>query len=278
MKYHIILTVVFENHHIFYENYNAIISQNSNAKFKFIVIDNSSKPDTFYVDFFLKNSNIEYINSVSFPISKLKSNSFHHAFALDYGVRVIQKKFKKIESLIVIDPDYFVFGNDWISILSEYVTKNDYYFIGSPWASKWTHKYKNFPCVQCMIIRGDLISKLPSFTPINYNNKPLYYFWKIVYSNRYLQFLSKFLVNHVFDTGSQIYNKYQKKLNITFKELTFSELLQTEFFSKFKKYEFILDKIIQIPNEVELFKYKDIFTVHFRTFGNSILKNNNLTK
>jgi hypothetical protein len=271
LKYIVVLTVIYEDYTVFFHNYESIVSQNKEIELRFVVVDNSKYPNSLYVDKLRDKKNIHYLRNHIVPKLKLKSNSFHHSLGLDLGISFIQKSYQEVHSMIVIDPDYFVFGDNWISCLTNFMFENNYMIAGSPWAKRWTHKYKNFPCVQCMIIVGDLIPKLPSFAPINSKNYLLYHFWNLVYSNRYIQYLSKFFVNHVFDTGSQIFYNYRNKHNFVFTEITLSELYQSDFFLNYSNFKFILNAIEDVPGHLEVFRFNHFFTVHFRTFGNSIL-------
>jgi len=276
LKKYIVLTVIYEDYTSFIHNYESIVYQNKDIELRFVVVDNSKYPNSVYVNKLKDKYNIHYLRNNSVPKLKLKKNSFHHSIGLDLGISFIQKSYDEIHSLIVIDPDYFVFGNNWISCLTDFMFENNYLFAGSPWAKRWTHKYKNFPCVQCMIINGDLIRQLPSFAPINAKNYLLYHFWNFIYSNRYIQYISKFFIDHVFDTGSQIFYKYNTNSSFVFKEIALSELYQSDFFRNYSNCEYILSAIENIPEQLEIFRFNQFFTVHFRTFGNSIISQNYL--
>jgi len=272
-KKFVVLSVIYENYDIFLRNYDAIIRQNIKSDIIFVIVDNTSSPNQSYVNDLILKDNVIYFYNVSKARYSFKNNSFHHAIALDLGINIIINRKINPETLIILDPDYFIFGTNWVHSFHNIMKRKRILFLGSPWGMKWANKYKNFPCVQCLLVDGNLISNLPSFTPVDTSKYYIMLFWRIVYSNRYLSYFVSKLLNHVFDTGSLIYNRYQNTPNVIFREISYDDLIKKNFYSNFSEFEVIMSMIKNLSNQIEIFEFDVIKCVHFRSFGN--LNSNN---
>jgi len=264
----IILSVIFENYDVFRKNYECIIRQNTNSEITFLIVDNTLDPDKSFIDEFSLKNNIIYQHNIITPEYAIKTNSFHHAIALDQGIKLIIDRAISSNLLVILDPDYFIFGLNWISSMNDFMKREGISFFGSPWANKWVNKYKNFPCVQCMLIDIKLLNDLPSFAPLDTKKLLNFMFWRVVYLNRYIShFVNKFF-NHVFDTGSLIYYKFRNNPSSIFREINFNDLTKKKFFTDHSDFNLILLMIKKSSTQVEIFEFEKFTGVHFRSFGN----------
>lgn len=268
MKRIIILSVIYNNYSYFKENYISIIEQNPISELRFIVVDNSEIVDESQAKDLINNPIIDYLHNTVKPKFNLKKNSFHHAIGLDSGLKYIKKLGINYDLLVVLDPDYFIFGQDWISVILNVMENNKFLIGGSPWGLRWKNKYKNFPCVQCIFISPLLVSRMPSFAPLNPKANIVINIWEYIYKNRYVAFFVSKLVNNVFDTGSLVYSKFQKEKYFLFEEISSKELESLGFY-KNKLQANILNHINCNLNSIEVFQFYGLISVHFRSFGNS---------
>jgi hypothetical protein len=266
----IILSVIFNNYEVYLNNYECILEQNKNEDIIFMVVDNSSLIIKESVHYLKSLNNVVYIKNDVLPSYTFKRNSFHHAIALDVGINFIKLNKFTHKKLIVMDPDYFVFGNEWISFLSKKMDDNHLCFLGSPWGLAWGRKYKNFPCVQFMMLGVHKINNFPTFAPVDVSNSTKFLIWRILYANRYVShFVTKFL-DHVVDTGSEIYYSYYGAKIFLFKETTRMRY-ETGVFMKIKAVsEWVYHHAELNKDCIELFDFEGGFTMHFRSFGNAI--------
>lgn len=87
--------------------------------------------------------------------------SYHHAQALNKALDVISSRY-----LLVLDPDFFIFENDWVNTVLSYMSAKNLSFWGAPYYPNLTWKRRYFPTVSCMLI--DLEKVRPEqldFTP-----------------------------------------------------------------------------------------------------------------
>ena len=130
-------------------------------------------------NFFSYEKKLELINKDIFIHEGVEQNetihknfrgSYQHAESLNSFFR--QNKIKT-KYLLIIDPDFYIIYNDWISKVTKYMDKKRIDFFGSPWHPKWYKKYRNFPCVHCLFINLENINQDSlDFTPnlINKNS------------------------------------------------------------------------------------------------------------
>lgn len=260
--------MIYENYDIFICNYDAIIRQNKVSDITFVVIDNTSLPNQNFVEEFKLKDNFIYYHNTNQPKYSIKKNSFHHAIALDLGIDIILSRKINPYSLLVLDPDYFIFGQNWVPAFCNIMKNENILFLGSPWGNKWVNKYKNFPCVQCLLIDGKLLSNLPSFSPLDTNKYSIMLFWRIVYSNRYLSYFVNIFFDHVFDTGSLIYKRFHNTRSKVFNEISFGELIKGSFYSNYSEFNNIISRVKNLSSKVEIFEFDEFKCLHFRSFGN----------
>jgi hypothetical protein len=87
--------------------------------------------------------------------------SYHHATALNRALDYIKTRY-----LLILDPDFYIVRQDWVQFVVDYMESNHLVFFGVPWHPKWYTKYRYFPCVHCLFIDLNKISKENiDFTP-----------------------------------------------------------------------------------------------------------------
>lgn len=68
--------------------------------------------------------------------------------------------------LLVLDPDFFIYFDNWIASVTAYMSAKKIVFFGAPWHPKWFTKYRGFPCVHCLFIDTHAVDiKSLDFTP-----------------------------------------------------------------------------------------------------------------
>jgi len=259
------LTVVYNNYEILNKNLNLVNLLNKNTDISYYIVDNSDFNKKSKINF---NKKFYYCVNRKYPKNNFKKNSFHHAFALDYGLRKILKSKIKYDFLIVLDPDYFCLEKNWILNLCSYMNRDSINILGSPWSKKWNNKYRNFPCIQFSIYSEIIYKKIQTFAPCNYKGikgKIDYNINRIIY-NKYLYHLFfKFFLNHVIDTGSSIFYYFNNIKTYVFEETLYEKMnplslkILKENNISFKNYD---------SSSAEVFKFYDMNTLHFRYFGN----------
>ncbi|HEY0220782.1 MAG TPA: hypothetical protein VGC58_01010, partial [Candidatus Paceibacterota bacterium] len=80
--------------------------------------------------------------------------SYHHASGLNLALKEVKTRF-----VLILDPDFFIIRKNWIEDVLEYMTKNELVFFGAPYNPKRYMKYRYFPCIHCMFIDLDKVSK-----------------------------------------------------------------------------------------------------------------------
>lgn len=68
--------------------------------------------------------------------------------------------------LLVLDPDFFIYFDNWIASVTAHMSAQKIDFFGAPWHPKWFTKYRGFPCVHCLFIDTHAVDiKSLDFTP-----------------------------------------------------------------------------------------------------------------
>ena len=78
------LTVIYNNYKILNKNLKLVNSLNKNIDITYYIIDNSDKKNKNEIN---ENEKINYYTNEKYPKNNFKKNSFHHAYALDYGLK-----------------------------------------------------------------------------------------------------------------------------------------------------------------------------------------------
>jgi putative sugar O-methyltransferase len=87
------------------------------------------------------------------PLDLSKPNacrgSYQHAAALN---RFIREQDFKTRYLLILDPDFFILRENWITEVCKHIETKKLWFFGATWHPKWFSKYRYFPSVHCMLI------------------------------------------------------------------------------------------------------------------------------
>jgi hypothetical protein len=267
-----ILSVIYNNHNLFELNFDLISSLNKDLNIRFFIIDNSNYTVDNFKESIFCNSNVVYYKNDFNPKIEFKMNSYHHAYALDFGINLIKNESKNFDYFLVIDPDLYIFGDNYLTEYMTRMSKMDIQIFGIPWALKWKNKYKNFPCVHFMLLKIDLISDLPSFEPISKNRFLMFNLIKYLQKNKYLNHLSSFVFDHVPDTGSELFLFLKNKKTVVFKETEYKKLKEFARKNLFDiKYPKLISLLFDNNTTVEVFSYENTIAAHLRCHGNRLL-------
>ena len=264
------LSVIYNNYEILNKNLKLVNSLNNNIDITFYIIDNSDEKNKSKIH---ENEKINYYTNEKYPKNNFKKNSFHHAYALDYGLKKLIESKNQYDFLIVSDPDYFLLGKNWIYNLCNFMNNESINIMGSPWGVKWRNKYKNFPCIQFSIYDDNTFRNIQTFAPCNYiglKGKIEFNFNRIIYNKYCYNIFFKFFLNHVIDTGSSIFYNFKKYKTYLFEEIIFDKM-NIESQNTIK--EINLNHKKYSLNTAEVFKFFNINSIHFRYFGNLTLNN-----
>jgi hypothetical protein len=263
-----VLSVIFENHDVFKYNYHCIKTQNRSADITFVIVDNSEAVDHNFISQFENDPSVHYLRNGSKPSYQIKRNSFHHALGLDCGIKYALENNLYFEKIIVIDPDYFLIGDDWLFRFSKSMDASASDFLGSPWGARWRNKYRNFPCVQFMMIDRKVLKTLPTFAPIDSNKKLRFFLWRVAYSNRYLAHLLGKLFDHSVDTGSVIFERFKSSRALVMRELGAGAIEGRKIRDVTRSFEQLRVNLRLASGSVEIFELEATIGLHFRSFGN----------
>ena len=80
--------------------------------------------------------------------------SFHHALGLSRGVDAASARY-----LLILDPDFFLLGQDAVSTLLARMKDDKLVALGVPWTPDLHYKWRNAPCMHCLLIDLEQIPK-----------------------------------------------------------------------------------------------------------------------
>ncbi len=84
----------------------------------------------------------------------IASASYHHASGLNKAVQEATTRF-----VLVLDPDFYITRNMWVSEVLTYMKSNSIGFFGVPYNPKRYMKYRYFPCIHAMFIDLERVKK-----------------------------------------------------------------------------------------------------------------------
>jgi hypothetical protein len=136
---------------------------NPGVFFELYVIDNSRHAGGACVH---ENELWKVVDGISTSDSKISPQSqasSQHGLALNSFIanHTITNRY-----LLVLDPDFFIYFDNWIGSVTAYMSDQRLDFFGAPWHPKWFTKYRGFPCVHCLFIDTHSVDiKSLDFTP-----------------------------------------------------------------------------------------------------------------
>ena len=272
-----LLTVNYKSAIWLNQNIEILRTLNTSISFKWIVVNNTPEScdlrEVFDPDFtILKGS--PYLGKNQFPAT------YHHAQGLNSALPYI-----KSDYLIVIDPDFFLYFHDGLSLILNHMAVNNLSFFGVPWHPIRPSKYRDFPCVHFMAIdtsRVDLknlnfspfyehgmftpLSLLPSYpTYIRYFHflkilKVLDIFFTSFLHLPILQLGKRFQNGRSLDTGSSVYMQYFASNNHDSEVV--SPIFHPSQINKISdRFRFVVDRFVDlfVPSFLKLHPYRYSF-------------------
>ncbi len=95
------------------------------------------------------------------------SGSYAHGLALQACLQNLKTRY-----VLVLDPDFYLVRQDWVSIILGHMARNELGFFGAPWHPRWFQKYRDFPCVHCLFVDRERAELSPDdFLPDLINTK-----------------------------------------------------------------------------------------------------------
>lgn len=126
------------------DNMKMFVSQNSNESLNFYIAIPKNKKDYFLKK--IENLNNEIINIIlvnlinsNKSIDKKFKGSYQHGTSLNECMSEVNKYYKEDDRVIIIDPDFFVIGKNWIQkLINSKLTNKNTSIV--PWCPRWTQK------------------------------------------------------------------------------------------------------------------------------------------
>ncbi len=158
-----ILTVSFNSWRYLLLNYN-LLQKLGFSDVKWIIVNNTpelniNSPAYNYLS---NRPNVLILDGIEKHILKKNLNitqaegSFHHGFALNKGVRYCSTRY-----LIIMDPDFYVIRQNWLSDVLNYVDVKQQIFFGVTWIPRYTSalstKWDDFPSAHFNLIDTNFV-------------------------------------------------------------------------------------------------------------------------
>lgn len=150
-----ICTVSYQSASLLDLNLTLTKELNPASHFRWVVVDN-------YGDF-QKNAerDFELIEGDSCVNQGKLKGSYHHAQALNKALSYVKTRF-----VLIMDPDFFIFHENWIENILGYMKIHNLSFWGAPYYPDLNWKRRYFPTVSCMMIDLEKTAKEGlDFTP-----------------------------------------------------------------------------------------------------------------
>jgi len=80
--------------------------------------------------------------------------SYHHAAGLNKALKIVTSRY-----VLFLDPDFFIIRPGWIKDVLAYMQSCKLSLFGAPFYPSHRTKYRYFPCVQCLFVDLERISK-----------------------------------------------------------------------------------------------------------------------
>jgi hypothetical protein len=150
-----ICTVSYQSASLLDLNLTLTRELNPASNIRWLVVDNNND--------FTKNDAHEFQLITGDPCinqGKLRG-SYHHAQALNKALGYVDTRY-----VLVIDPDFFIFQENWVNDVLAHMERHNLSFWGAPYYPDLTWKRRYFPTVSCMLIDLEKVKKEElDFTP-----------------------------------------------------------------------------------------------------------------
>ena len=148
-----ICTVSYGHKSLIETNIALVTKMNSGKIIRWIIVENTpdNKSDRFALG---ESGNVKVIKGVTNDFKGIGSASYHHASGLNIAMKEVTTRY-----VLVLDPDFFIVRKNWVIDVVDYMRQNNLAFFGAPYNPKRYMKYRGFPCIHCMFIDLDKVSK-----------------------------------------------------------------------------------------------------------------------
>ena len=120
---------------------------------RYLIIDNTNRQDQTLYDWADRPANLEI---VPFSVGQAKG-SIAHARALDRAMEALATPYS-----LIIDPDIYVFKQDWDAFCVNLLDRNEAVAVGAPYPVWKTGKYHDFPSPPFCFFRTEALQSLSS--------------------------------------------------------------------------------------------------------------------
>ena len=123
-------------------NLSRALNKNFDDVVKWIIADNAFQNPEMRLNF-----NDQYLTVLSGSDDVTHGASQHHALALNSLLAHIETRY-----LLVLDPDFYLLGFDWIDEILSHMRNSSLSFFGTPWHPRYSANYRYFPAVHCFFV------------------------------------------------------------------------------------------------------------------------------
>jgi hypothetical protein len=231
-----IISCSYGHSEILNHNIQLMRRKNQYCQFKWVVAECTPAQDQGLYPPLSKE--FDLIQGQDKPTQYYAPSSYQHALSLNKALQYVETRY-----LLVLDPDFFVLRKESLSEMIGYMKSKHIHLLGVPWHPRHYIKYKDFPCLHCLMIDTAHIDKASiDFQPI-YENGQLTEFAKLpIYMNkpwmlsivRHLGFVDRVLsflridllsyskrltIGRSMDTGARLYMQYFQDDNVSVETL-----------------------------------------------------------
>lgn len=140
-----ICTVSFHSKRYLELNWELTRYLNPSKQITWVVIENT--PPGSDDSLGLETDRFHVFSGYEIDLGKWCPASYHHGIALNKALGLVNTRF-----LLVLDPDFYIVKQNWMTEVIQYMQANDLASFGAPWHPKWLRKHRYFPCVHCIFI------------------------------------------------------------------------------------------------------------------------------
>ncbi len=131
--------------------------------------------------------------------------SYHHAAAIMSALPEVKTRF-----LLVLDHDFYILRQNWITTVTQQMMARDLAFFGSVWHPKWTYQYRYFPSVHCFFVDLEKVA----ITDLNFLPAMGTHWLDNIISHPALplpkNWRTRLQIGQFRDTGWRIYQRFKK--------------------------------------------------------------------
>jgi hypothetical protein len=143
-------------------NQNLLLTSKLNKKctFEWIVTENTPLDEQVLEP--TLSEGFRVIQGVDKPSQYYAPASYHHGLGLNKALEFVRTRY-----LLVLDPDFFITRKEALYEMIMYMKERNISLLGVPWHPRNSSKYRDFPCLHCLMIDTFKIEKSSiDFRPI----------------------------------------------------------------------------------------------------------------